>query len=89
MQVRLKKFGITLEEYERLLDGQEGRCAICGSEDWRGYGTPCIDHDHATGAVRGLLCSMCNAALGQFEDDVSRLEAAAEYLRKYAPVRSD
>lgn len=59
---------------------QEGRCAICGRDLKPGRGTH-VDHCHRTGAVRGLLCSKCNPALGLFEDNVDALIRAAEYLR--------
>lgn len=75
---RLRKYGLTLTEWDRLLIEHSGRCAICSSpmED------PNIDHCHASLAVRGLLCRSCNLGLGNFEDDVRRLEAAIDYLKK-------
>ncbi len=79
----LKKFGITLKEEEELLARQGGVCAICrrAITDRRGYSAH-IDHDHQTGAVRGILCFGCNIGLGAFRDDVARLEAAVEYLKR-------
>jgi hypothetical protein len=84
-----RTFGISLEEYTRLLQAQEGKCAICGSTSpgpqRKSASKPpsfSVDHDHKTGAVRGLLCEKCNRGLGQFEDDPARLIAALAYLRK-------
>lgn len=80
----LKKFGITKEEEDRLLAEQGGVCAICSKaiSDKRGYG-PHIDHDHATGLVRGILCIRCNNALGLLGDDPIRLRAAIAYLERW------
>jgi hypothetical protein len=58
--------GITLEEYADLLTKQEGRCALCRTAD-PGRRSWCIDHDHKTGKIRGLLCWKCNVALGWYE----------------------
>jgi hypothetical protein len=69
-----------------LLAAQGGRCAICVGE-WTGHHiAPHIDHDHATGKVRGLLCVNCNNGLGRFGDDPRRLRAAAQYLEVHASV---
>lgn len=82
----LKKFyGLTLEQYEEKFAAQNGQCAICEQPEKcrNGQGEPrrlSVDHDHATGAIRGLLCTACNALLGYAEDDPERLEAAARYL---------
>ncbi len=72
------KYGITLEQYDALLAAQSGRCAICmvPFSDTQPY----VDHDHATGEIRGLLCNSCNNGLGRFKDDPSRLRNAAAYL---------
>lgn len=78
---RLKKYGLTSEDYERLLEEQGGRCPICHvTEGTDGYGEWSIDHDHDTGFVRGLLCGHCNRALGLFRDDPESLRRAASYL---------
>ena len=86
---RLANYGITVEQYDRLLTEQGGGCAICGGQCSSGRSLA-VDHDHACcpgqrscgACVRGLLCSECNQAIGKFEDDVSRLEAAVAYLKR-------
>jgi hypothetical protein len=59
-----RRYGITVEEYDELLSQQEGRCAICYRivEE-----TLCVDHNHVTGKIRGLLCTRCNRSLGWLE----------------------
>jgi hypothetical protein len=74
-------YGLTLEELDAMWQAQSGRCAICGVPE-RTTRRLAIDHDHTTGAVRGLLCQRCNMALGMFEDDPDRLTAAAAYLSR-------
>jgi hypothetical protein len=74
-------YGITAEQYAALLAEQDGKCAICRTDDWPSKDrAPHVDHDHVTGRVRGLLCGICNNGLGSFRDDPARLRAAAEYL---------
>lgn len=69
-------YGITESDYDRMLAEQNGTCAICGATE-----SPlAVDHDHETGAVRGLLCQRCNTGLGQMRDDPEILRAAADYL---------
>ena len=76
-EVSLKfQYGITIDEYETLLAKNNGLCWICNEEP----NPPCIDHDHKTGRVRGILCKACNTAIGRMKDDPSRLRAAAVYL---------
>lgn len=74
-------YGITLEYYNSLVLSQDGKCAICGRDSngtrWRFY----VDHDHATGQVRGLLCHSCNFGLGNFRDSAETIEAALAYIR--------
>jgi hypothetical protein len=78
-------FGITLEQYEAMMDEQSGCCAICeqppGEANGHRYKLRLhVDHDHNTGNVRGLLCNCCNAALGYLRDDPERAMMAYEYL---------
>lgn len=62
---------------------QKARCAICDTTDPGGQNTKwCIDHDHTTGEVRGLLCHYCNVGLGHFKDDQKLLTKAIDYLDK-------
>jgi hypothetical protein len=78
---RLKaKYGIGIVEFEEMLTNQNGKCAICGMDGDRGRSL-CVDHCHATGMIRGLLCNGCNSGLGQFKDNANSLERAAMYLR--------
>ena len=87
----ISNYGITPEEFDRLLDAQGGRCAICGATDPRGRvrgSRMHVDHDHATGRVRGLLCFPCNSGMGHFEDDASRLGDAIAYLEKHGRAGS-
>lgn len=72
-------YGITLAEYDTILKGQGGGCAVCGVSS-SGDRKLSVDHCHATGRVRGLLCNRCNYALGQFDDRPELLRQAALYL---------
>ena len=76
-----RKYGITLVEYERLYEEQGGVCAICKqgpTKPTRGTAEPTfvVDHDHNTGAVRGLLCGHCNTGIGLLRDSPEVLGAA-------------
>lgn len=76
-------FGITSADYDALLDSQGGGCAICGATEGSRRGERlAVDHCHAAGHVRGILCSNCNQGLGKFKDDIERLCKAIEYLRR-------
>jgi len=75
-------YGLELGQYDRMLEAQGGVCAICHGLCDRG-GALSVDHDHTSGAVRGLLCNGCNVGLGGFRDDPERLRAAILYLEKY------
>lgn len=78
------RYGLSLADYERCLDLQNGVCAICGRPpDKRALD---VDHDHVTGRVRGLLCPTCNSSLGIVED---YLDQALAYLAKYASSEPD
>lgn len=74
---RIRRHGLTLLQYETLLAIQNNACAICRRTFKK---TPCIDHCHQTGKVRGILCYSCNIGVGVFLDDASIMERAAAYL---------
>lgn len=75
-----KMFGITLEDYHIMLETQGGVCAVCKkAESYAGYSLA-VDHCHATGKIRGLLCNSCNRAIGLFKDSVDNLKSAIAYL---------
>lgn len=78
-----KKFGITLEDYNSILENQNYKCAICENNKSGGMGTFPVDHDHKTGKVRGLLCMKCNTGLGLFLDNEDLLLKAIAYLKKH------
>lgn len=76
-----RKYGIDLEDYTNLLAKQGGGCAICGATKGnKGTKRLCVDHDHKTGKVRGLLCGNCNFMLGYSKDKVSNLRRGIQYL---------
>jgi len=74
-----KKYSLTIFERDALLAKQDGKCAICRSDRFNGPG-PCVDHDHVTGNVRGIVCSSCNLVLGCSRDSPLILRLAADYL---------
>ena len=76
------KFGITVDDYNKLLIAQDGKCAICGKSQIEFDVSFCVDHDHITGEIRGLLCGNCNKALGCFGDDLNTIKAACNYIEK-------
>lgn len=76
----LKTYGITAQEYQAIYEFQDSRCYICRFATGR-YKRLAVDHCHATGVVRGLLCKFCNRLLGVARDSVEFFERAAEYLR--------
>lgn len=76
-----KTYDITFEDYEEMLESQNGKCAICESKIGNSRTTRLfVDHCHTTGNVRGLLCSSCNHGLGQFRDSPKLLQKAIKYL---------
>ncbi|MET7939618.1 endonuclease VII domain-containing protein [Streptomyces sp. NPDC005302] len=83
-----RQYGITVEQYDDMLDAQHGVCAVCGAADPAGKELA-VDHDHACcpepakscgKCVRGLLCWPCNVGIGHLRDDPKILTAAAAYL---------
>ena len=81
----LASFGISADEYDAMLAGQGGRCAICGSavgDKWNRR--LAVDHCHATGKVRGILCTNCNQGIGKFKDCADLLLRASKYIKAHA-----
>ena len=81
-------YGITIEDYNRMLNAQGGLCAICGltevaEGDKQRVKYLSVDHCHETDEVRGLLCRRCNSGLGFFSDDIKLLHKATNYLESY------
>jgi hypothetical protein len=75
-----RKYGITEEDYNNMFTNQGGRCKICGRHQTEFNYRLYVDHDHATGNIRGLLCHRCNFMIGLAEDNKSLLLSAIEYL---------
>jgi hypothetical protein len=79
----LKKYGLSLEDYNRMFENQKGHCDCCGEHASNFRRGLHVDHDHISGQVRALLCTRCNPGLGYFKDSVERLEMAIAYLKKF------
>jgi len=78
---RYYAYGLSDTAIARLYASQDGKCAICQKAlDLHQTRKWCVDHDHDTGTVRGILCYGCNVALGQFQDSPAMLMRAIEYL---------
>jgi|VirMetMinimDraft_7_1064189.scaffolds.fasta_scaffold152421_2 hypothetical protein len=78
----LGRYGITLEDYNKMLLLQESRCKICDVHQKHCDKRLAVDHCHTTGEVRGLLCQHCNTGLGQFRDNTAFLKEAINYLEQ-------
>lgn len=79
-----RTFGITPEDYDGMLAAQGGGCGICGKPP-RDDISLHVDHDHGSGAIRGLLCFDCNAGLGKFRERDDLLLRAAAYVIDHDP----
>lgn len=79
----IKKYNITLEDYNSKLLSQSGCCAICGANNPNNnqHKHLYVDHNHTTGKIRGLLCNPCNNTIGYSKEDINRLAKAIEYLK--------
>ncbi len=87
----LRMHGITKADYDAMLADQGGVCAICGLPEAKNrdprtnsFKSLCVDHDHRTGNVRGLLCSNCNRVIGMMEENQESLRNAADYLERFS-----
>lgn len=79
----LRKYGVGSDWFRTQLVLQEGKCAICGTHDPGQSGAFAVDHDHESGAPRGLLCLFCNTGLGHFKDSKALLSKASAYLERH------
>ena len=78
------RFGITIEQYEKMIEAVNGKCEICGATcSFNGHRLA-IDHDHKTGQIKGILCKACNVGLGNFQENPVLLKRAIEYLNNLA-----
>lgn len=75
-----RRYGITIDQYNELADKQNGVCAIC-QETCKSGRRLAVDHCHATGKIRGLLCMDCNRSIGGLKDSIELLEKAVSYLK--------
>jgi len=76
-----RKYGLSLQDYDRMFARQRGICPMCWKKFKR---TPCVDHSHVTGLVRGLLCRNCNIGFGNFFENPAFLRRAADYGEFFA-----
>ncbi len=74
---KLRQYKITASEFDSRFVAQQGKCAICARVGLE----LCIDHEHESGKVRGLLCRMCNLGIGNLQDSVDNLQQAIKYLQ--------
>ena len=87
----MDRYALTEAQWDEMFEAQGCGCAICGrlSKNLRGNRKPLVvDHDHANGNVRGLLCHNCNLTLGKYDDKPEWFEAIAAYLRKHALTKT-
>lgn len=75
-------YGITLADKQKMFDSQEGNCASCGDVMVSVFKAH-LDHHHASGKIRDLLCGGCNAALGYLKEDPDRIMKLATYIKKH------
>lgn len=88
-QKRRMRYGMTQDQYDELLAAQNNRCAICRNKFVPGSNLTkaCVDHDHAGGNVRAILCGSCNLGLGHFKDDKRLLVEAIRFLEQHSFAR--
>jgi hypothetical protein len=86
----LRKYGISHQDYLDMLNKQDGKCAVCGLPETQNiHGKLCVDHNHETGKVRGLLCNPCNKALGLAMDSAEILYNLYKYKLHHDEVDYD
>jgi len=86
---RRYKYGISVAEYDSMVAEVNGQCPICGSPPKPPFTCLAVDHCHASGRVRGVLCHGCNTALGQVQDDPAILRALADYVEAHNAIAAE
>lgn len=85
-----REYGIDEKEYKRLLDKQNGKCAICETNKptgkWKVFA---VDHCHKTNTIRGILCNECNRGMGLLKDSFVLLRKAAEYIERHQKITNE
>lgn len=76
-------FGITLDDYNEMLKKQDYKCEVCLRHESEFKRKLSVDHNHTTGKIRGLLCSLCNTALGKLKEDKEVINRLLNYIDKY------
>lgn len=87
---RMRKYGVTVDKYNKMFEAQKGRCDICGRSivmNDKKARAPHIDHCHSSGKIRALLCIHCNTMLGSAMDNPAVLRSAAKYIEKHREER--
>jgi hypothetical protein len=79
-------FGLTGEDYAKMLKKQKGTCAICDQVNKSGKRLA-VDHDHASGQIRGLLCTNCNSIVGKVYDSQAFVDRLIKYLRVHSQLK--
>lgn len=83
MRNRYARYGLTKQTFDERLAAQGNRCACCGGDSPRHVKGWCVDHDHETGVVRGIVCFRCNVTLGFLGDSLSGVEESARMFSSY------
>lgn len=76
---RMVNYGVSQDDYDRILRLQDGGCAVCGAVPDPTCPSFAVDHDHATGAIRAILCNTCNSSLGLLDEDPERIRLLMAY----------
>lgn len=84
-----QNYGLTPRDYTLMWLAQRSGCGVCGGTQVGGRSRLSVDHNHETGAIRGLLCNNCNAALGLLKEDQRRIAALSAYLSRHSDIPGD
>tara|TARA_B110000977_G_scaffold15929_1_gene19447 strand:+ start:156 stop:485 length:330 start_codon:yes stop_codon:yes gene_type:complete len=77
------RYNITTEQYDTILKQQNNCCDVCGEHESKFKNSLCVDHNHSTGKIRGLLCNNCNSAFGKLKENTNIMYNLINYANKY------